>query len=78
VPDEQAALATRRERLKFQVFSTAGVALAASAALNDRVLRARETSIRRALDGLIATFCLSHRSVMLHSDRDFDPFEREL
>lgn len=78
VPDEQAALATRRELLKFQVFSTGGVALATSAALNDRTLRARGFTIRRTLDGLIATFCLSHPHALPHHDLDFNPFEREL
>jgi predicted nucleic acid-binding protein len=78
VPDERAALATRRELLKFQVFTTGGVALATSAASNYRTLRARGFTIRRTLDCLIATFCLSHQHVLLHHDRDFDPFEREL
>jgi len=78
VPDERAALATQREMLKFQVFTTGGVELATSAALNYRTLRARGITIRRTLDCLIATFCLSHQHALLHNDRDFDPFEREL
>jgi predicted nucleic acid-binding protein len=78
VPDERAARDTRRELLRFQVFSTGGVELATSAALNYRTLRARGFTIRRTLDCLIATFCLSHQHALLHNDRDFDPFEREL
>jgi predicted nucleic acid-binding protein len=78
VSDEQTALATRRELLKFEVFSTGGVELATSAALNYRTLRARGFTIRRTLGCLIATFCLNYQHALLHSDRDFDPFEREL
>ena len=78
VSDERAALATQREMLKFQVFSTGGVELATSAALNYRILRARGITIRRTLDCLIATFCLNNQHALLHNDRDFDPFEREL
>ncbi|MCC7361284.1 MAG: PIN domain nuclease [Anaerolineales bacterium] len=78
VSDERTALATQRELLKFQVFSTGGVELATSAALNYRRLRGREFTIRRTLVCLIATFCLDHQHVLLHNDRDFDPFERVL
>jgi predicted nucleic acid-binding protein len=78
VSDERTALATRRELLKFQVFSTGGVELATDAALNYRTLRGRGFTIRRTLDCLIATFCLNHQHGLLHNDRDFDPFEREL
>ena len=78
VPDERAALATRREMLKFHVFTTGGVELATSAALNYRTLRSRGFTIRRTLDCLIATFCLNNQHALFHNDRDFDPFEREL
>jgi predicted nucleic acid-binding protein len=78
VSTEPTALATRRELLKFQVFSTGGVELATSAALNYRTLRGRGFTIRRTLDCLIATFCLNQQHMLLHNDRDFDPFEREL
>jgi predicted nucleic acid-binding protein len=78
VSDERSALATRREMLKFEVFTTGGVELATSAALNYRTLRARGFTIRRTLDCLIATFCLGNQHSLLHNDRDFDPFEHEL
>ena len=76
--DERTALAIRRELLKFEVFAMGGFDLATSAALNYRTLRARGFTIRRMLDCLIATFCLANQHALLHSDRDFDPFEREL
>ena len=78
VSNERTALATRREMLKFEVFATGGVELATSAALNYRTLRARGFTIHRTLDCLIATFCLTNQHALLHNDRDFDPFEREL
>jgi len=78
VSDERTALATRREMLKFQVYTTGGVELATSAALNYRTLRARGFTIRRTLDCLIATFCLNNQHSLLHNDHDFDPFERAL
>jgi predicted nucleic acid-binding protein len=78
VSDERTAPATRRELLKFEVFTTGGVELATSAALNYRTLRARGFTVRRTLDCLIATFCLGNQHSLLHTDRDFDPFEREL
>lgn len=78
VSDERTALATRREMLKFEVFTTGGVEWATRAALNYRTLRARGFTIRRTLDCLIATFCLGNQHALLHTDRDFDPFEREL
>ena len=31
--------------------------------------------MRRALDVLLATFCIDRGYALLHADRDFDPFE---
>jgi predicted nucleic acid-binding protein len=75
VPDERSALATRRELLKFQVFTMGGVDLATRAAQNYRTLRARGLTIRRTIDCLIATFCLLNNHSLLHNDRDYDGFE---
>ena len=66
VSDKRTALATRREMLKFERFTTGGVELATSAALNYRTLRARGFTIRRTLDCLIATFCLGNQHSLLH------------
>ena len=78
VSDEHTALATRRELLKFRIFTTGSVELATRAAQNYRTLRTRGITIRRTLDFLIATYCLLEQHALLHNDRDFDPFEREL
>ncbi len=64
--------------LKFQVYSTGGVDLAIAAARNYCTLRERGHTIRKTVDCLIATFCIEAGHELLHRDRDFDPFEREL
>ncbi len=78
VKDDHRFEAVRRGLLKFEVFSTGGVALATAAAKNYRRLRAEGHTVRRTLDCLIATFCLQNGHALLHNDRDFDPFEQFL
>jgi predicted nucleic acid-binding protein len=69
---------TRSELLKLEVFTTGGVRFALAAAANFRELRARGRTVRKTIDCLIATFCIVNGHTLLHSDRDFDPFEQEL
>jgi len=80
VGDEREAAETRRELLKFEVFTTGGVELAVTAARNYRALRAKGRTLRplRAVDCWIATFCLLNGHTLLHNDSDFDPFELHL
>jgi predicted nucleic acid-binding protein len=75
VRDEREAAETRRELLKFEVFTTGGVELAVTAAQNYRALRAKGRTVRRTIDCWIATFCLLNDHTLLHQDIDFDPFE---
>jgi predicted nucleic acid-binding protein len=74
VRDEREAAETRRELLKFEVYTTGGVELAVAAARNYRALRAKG----RTIDCWIATFCLLNGHTLLHNDSDFDPFEQHL
>jgi predicted nucleic acid-binding protein len=67
-----------RELLKYETFTTGGTELAIAAARNYRALRAKGYTVRRTIDCLIATFCLSNGHNLLHNDRDFDPFEQAL
>ena len=60
------------------VLPTGGEALAVAAAINYRLLRARDITIRKTIDCLIATFCIVEGHILLHNDRDFDPFEDHL
>ena len=55
-----------------------GRKIAVAAARNYRTLRIRGVTVRRTIDGLIATCCIVNRHTLLHSDRDFDGFERYL
>lgn len=52
--------------------------LASRAAGNDRQLRGRGITVRKTIDLIIATFCIEHGHVLLHSDRDYDPFVQHL
>lgn len=78
VRDEREATATQRELLKFEVFTMGGVELAVTAAHNYRRLRAQGLTVRRTIDCWIATFCLLNGHGLLHNDRDFDGFEKQL
>ena len=70
-------LATEREVLRvlrhlrrFEIFETGGVELATEAARNYRLRRARGWTVRKTVDCLIATFCLTGGHSLLHRDRD--------
>lgn len=68
----------RRELSKFEMFATGGEDLAVASAKNYRALRSRGCAIRKTIDCLIATFCLTEGHSLIHRDRDFEPFERYL
>jgi predicted nucleic acid-binding protein len=68
----------RRELSKFEVFDMGGEALAVASAKNYRSLRSQGHTIRKTIDCLIATFCLTEGHSLLHRDHDFDPFEMRL
>ena len=78
VKDDEMARAVENLLLKFEVFENGGVALVRGAARNYRTLRKRGHTVRKTIDCLIATFCLSGGHSLLHRDRDFDPFEKFL
>ena len=52
----------------------AGRDIAVQAARNFRALRTRGITVRKTIDTLIATRCISDGLSLLYSDRDFDPF----
>ena len=71
----------RRARQHFQAFEfceLAGREIAIRAAQNYRILRAKGVTVRVTIDAIIATFCIANGHHLLHSDRDFDPFESHL
>ena len=78
IPSDQQAARLLRDLRQFEIFETGGVDLAIAAARNYRHLRARGLTVRKTIDCLIVTFCLAGDHALLHSDRDFDPFEQAL
>ncbi len=78
VKDERQAAEVQRALAKFEVLLMSGIDLAIEAARNYRRLRARGHPVRKTVDCLIATFCLLNGHSLLHTDRDFDPFEHAL
>lgn len=75
---EEEATEVLRELRQFEILETGGLALATAAARNYRSLRRRGKTVRKTLDCLIATFCLTSGHALLHCDSDFDPFEKHL
>ena len=71
-------VATRQLLLSFHNYNMAGQEIAPSAAGNYRKLRAMGITIRKTMDILIATSCITSGFCLLHADADFDPLERLL
>jgi predicted nucleic acid-binding protein len=78
VRGEAAFTHVRDELMKLRVFTGGGSELAVTAAQNYRTLRQRGFTVRKTIDCWIATFCLLSGHKLLHSDRDFDMFEKVL
>lgn len=45
---------------------------------NFRLLRKKGITIRKTIDVLIATYCIENQLILLHSDKDFQPFQQHL
>jgi predicted nucleic acid-binding protein len=75
VPDENTARRVLRELSLFEIYNTGGEDMAVAAARNFRLLRQRGRTVRKTIDGLIATFCLRQGFSLLHCDRDYNHFE---
>lgn len=55
-----------------------GYRLSVQAARNFRILRKHGYTVRKTIDSLIATRCITDKLELLHNDRDFLPFEKHL
>ena len=55
-----------------------GIDIAIQAAKNFRTLRGFGITVRKTIDTLIATRCIESGYVLLHNDRDFEPFVKHL
>jgi predicted nucleic acid-binding protein len=62
----------------FQAISVVDAEIAIQAARNFRILRSHGVTVRKTIDTLIATRCIKNGLILLHSDKDFDPFEDHL
>jgi len=78
IRDDRMFAQVRRSMSRFEIFNTGGENLAVASARNYRSLRSRGCTVRKTLDCLIATFCLTAGHSLLHRDRDFDAFEKHL
>jgi predicted nucleic acid-binding protein len=65
----------RQALLQFPIYPMGGTELAIKSAENFRSLRQQGITVRRTIDCFIATFVLERGFSLLHSDRDFEPFE---
>jgi predicted nucleic acid-binding protein len=55
-----------------------GAAISLKSAENFRSLRKQGITIRKTIDTLIATYCIENDIPLLHSDKDFQPFQQLL
>ena len=60
------------------VFNLCNVHLAIEAAGNYRYLRSKGVTVRKTVDMVIATFCISQELPLLHNDRHFEPMSKYL
>ncbi len=60
------------------VHAMLGVTLSLKSAENFRQLRKQGITIRKTIDTMIATFCIENELSLLHSDKDFQPFQQFL
>lgn len=53
-----------------------GVNMGLKSADNFRKLRKQGITIRKTIDAMIATYCIENNLPLLHSDKDFQPFQQ--
>jgi hypothetical protein len=68
----------RQLLLSFALVNIVDTQTAIQAAKNCRALRAKGVTVRKTIDNLIATCCIQKGHILLHCDRDFDPFATHL
>jgi predicted nucleic acid-binding protein len=78
IKDDAIFSRVHRSFAEFEIFNTGGKEIAVASANNYRFLRAKGRTVRKTIDCVIATFCITEGHKLLHNDRDFDPFEEFL
>lgn len=69
---------TRRIFDTLDFVTVGGCDVAVAAAENFIKLRELGYTVRKTIDTMIATRCILDHYLLLHNDRDFDPFEKHL
>lgn len=78
VPTEAQARKVASALAAFPLVSLAGAEMAILAATHYRKLRQLGFTISKLADSFIASFCIREGLSLLHSDTDFDAYERHL
>lgn len=78
IVDERAHTRTRDILLSFPQVGLAGTEAALAASEHFRHLRRQGITVRKTVDCLIASWCITRNVPLLHSDRDFEPFVEHL
>jgi predicted nucleic acid-binding protein len=60
------------------VHNMAGNEMSLKSVDNVRLLRKKGITTRKTIDILIATYCIENQLILLHSDKDFLPFQQHL
>ena len=78
IPNPRQHTAVKEVMLGFELVTIGGIALAVEAADHCRSLRRLGVTVRKTIDLLIGTWCITEGCGLLHSDRDFDPMAQHL
>jgi predicted nucleic acid-binding protein len=68
----------RRALSKYIQVEMVNPELALQSARNYRLLRRKGVTVRKTIDGLIATYCIEREHDLLHNDNGFDGYEKHL
>jgi predicted nucleic acid-binding protein len=68
----------RRALGKYTQVEMVSPTLALQSARNYRLLRRQGITVRKTIDSLIATYCIENEHDLLHTDSDFDGYEKHL
>ncbi len=60
------------------VVNVLDTSIALKSANNFRTLRKKGITVRKTIDVIIATYCIENSIPLLHSDKDFIPFQKHL
>jgi len=78
VRDEREFRRVKKTLAAFEHIDIVGYDLAVKAAENDRAPRAMGITVRKTIDTLIATRCITDGLTLLYADRKFTPFSDHL